>query len=512
MPISQLGQINTTALQVADVYIQIVPPQFLLNGVPSNILGAVGSAAWGPVNEPVIVGSPQQYEENFGRLVARTFDMGTHAMIAFQQGAHAMKCVRVTDGTDQAAEVAVQTNCITFAAAYTGSRGNDIKVTLAAGSKTGSWQVRVGLSGLIPELFDNIGAGLSGNELWVAIAAAINNGLTGARGPSDLITATAGAGTAAPTAATHSLTGGSDGASGVEAADLLGSDTLPRTGMYALRGQDVSVAILCDVTDATTWASQVAFGSAEGIYMILTGPAGQSISAAKTAKANAGIDTFVVKPMLGDWIYWNDTVNGISRRLVSPQPFIGGLFSNLSPQHSALNKRVHGVVGTEKSQTGLPYTQADLQELAMAGIDVICNPVPGGRYFGARNGRNASSNPAVRGDNYTRMTNYIAATLNRGMGIYVGELQGRSPRDETRRRAKATINAFLTAMQQQRQIDEFQVVLDKTNNPDDRIALGYMQADVKVVYLSVVEFFIINLEGGQTVRIERRETLDRFAA
>lgn len=38
MPISQIGQINTTALQVADVYVQIVPPRFLLNGVPSNIL------------------------------------------------------------------------------------------------------------------------------------------------------------------------------------------------------------------------------------------------------------------------------------------------------------------------------------------------------------------------------------------------------------------------------------------------------------------------------------------
>ena len=63
---------------------------------------------------------------------------------------------------------------------------------------------------------------------------------------------------------------------------------------------------------------------------------------------------------------------------------------------------------------------------------------------------------------------------------------------------------FLEAMVQQRQIDDFRVVLDVSNNPANRIALGYMQADVQVRYLSVVEFFIINLEGGQSVTISRQ--------
>ena len=161
------------------------------------------------------------------------------------------------------------------------------------------------------------------------------------------------------------------------------------------------------------------------------------------------------------------------------------------------------MTSTQKNDTGLPYTQADLQDLATAGIDVICTPSPGGRYFALRNGRNGSSNPVIHGDNYTRMTNYIASTLNKGMGIYIGELQSRRPDDETRRRAKLTLDAFLASMRQQNQIDDFQVVLDLTNNPPERVALGYMQADVKVVYLAVVEFFIINLEGGQSVDIQR---------
>ena len=54
MPIVQQGSINTTALVVPDLYVQIVPPQnLLLNGVPTDIVGVVGSASWGPVGQPV---------------------------------------------------------------------------------------------------------------------------------------------------------------------------------------------------------------------------------------------------------------------------------------------------------------------------------------------------------------------------------------------------------------------------------------------------------------------------
>ena len=56
MPIIQQGSVNTTSLIVPDLYVQIVPPQNLvLNGVPTNVLGVVGTASWGPVNQPSIV-------------------------------------------------------------------------------------------------------------------------------------------------------------------------------------------------------------------------------------------------------------------------------------------------------------------------------------------------------------------------------------------------------------------------------------------------------------------------
>lgn len=505
MPIFPQGSLNTTALTVADVYVQIIPPQFLINGVPSNIEAVVGTATWGPVNSPVLTGNTGQFVSTFGPYQARTYDMGTYAAIAFQQGATAVMGLRVTDGTDTAASIIVQTSCITLTSKYTGTFGNGIQVSIGPGSAASSYQVKIAAPGLAPEIFDNITG--SANALWVAMAAAINNG-NAQRGPSQIIVASAGAGTTSPTTSTYTLTGGTDGTTTINASVLLGVDTLPRKGMYALRGKGVSVATLCDLTDTTSWATQVTFGLGEGIYMITSTVSGDTPSNAASTKSTAGVDSYAMKIMLGDWVYWNDTLNGLSQRLVSPAAFAAGKLAALAPQNSTLNKQMQAVVGTQKSFTGVPYTSADLQVLAAAGIDVICNPVPGGNYFGCRNGRNSSSNAVIHGDNYTRMTNYLATTLNSAMGIYVGELNSQP----NQRRAKVTLDSFLQNLTDQGQIGSsdgstpYFTEIDATNNPQSRVALGYLQANVQVKYLSIIEYFLINLEAGQSVQISRSGT------
>lgn len=502
MPVSQLGSINTTALYVPDVYVQIVPPQnVLINGLPTNILGVVGTAQWGPANAPTVIGNMADYARTFGAIQNRTYDMGTAVAAAVLQGANNFRCVRVTDGTDTAASVTVQTTCITFTSFYTGTLGNSAQVTIAAGSQASTTKVSVAMPGRVTETFDNIAG--SGNTLWVNIANAINLGQSGLRGPSAMIVATAGAGTASPTLTTYTLAGGTDGATTITGSTLLGVDTVPRKGMYALRSTYTSVAMLTDCSDSTTWATQVAFGLSEGIYMIAVGPQGDTISNAVSTKSTAGVDSYAMRLSFGDWIYFNDTVNG-QIRLISPQGFIAGRMANLSPEQSTLNKPLYGIVGTQKSSQNLTYSNAELQTLALAGIDVITNPIPAGNMFGARIGHNTSSNAVTNGDNYTRMTNYLAYTLNSAMGIFIGKLQGSSQGDPTRRSAKSAIDNFLQALQQQNMIDDYSVILDKSNNPDNRIALGYMQADVKVRYLSVVEKFLVNLEGGQSVTITRQ--------
>lgn len=505
MTIIQQGSINTNALLVPDVYIQVVPPsENFLNGVPTNGLGVVGTAQWGPTNAPTILGSLADFVQKFGNIVARKFDGGTAIWAAVLNGANNISFVRVTDGTDLAATGSLGTSGLTITGKYTGSLGNLISFALSAGSQANTWRAVVSMPGLVPEVFDNIGAGLTGNALWVAIASAINNGVSGIRTASELVVASAGAGTAAPTVSSVTLTGGSDGASGVTANHLVGQDTVPRKGMYALRKSGVANAILVDCDDSATYSLQVAFALSEGIYFIGTRPAGDTIAASVASKAAAGVDTPSFRLMHGDWIYFNDTANN-QVRMVSPQGFIAGRLSALAPQESALNKPLYGIVATQRTQQNLPYSQAELQALAQAGIDVITNPIPAGNSFGSRIGCNTSSNAVINGDNYPRLTNYIAKTLDAGMGIYVGKLQ--SPK--VRADANGTINAFLMNMWQQSMIGDvndpqkppFSIQLDASNNPSTRVALGYMQIDVRVTYLSVTTKLIINVEGGQSVKI-----------
>ncbi len=146
MPIVQQGSINTTALVVPDLYVQIVPPQNLvLNGVPTNVVGVVGTASWGPVGQPVIVATMADYAQSFGPIVARKYDMGTQVATAVQQGAQNFRCVRVTDGTDTAAQAVVPGTTVTFTALYTGSLGNNVMLNLTPGSKANTWRLTVSL-------------------------------------------------------------------------------------------------------------------------------------------------------------------------------------------------------------------------------------------------------------------------------------------------------------------------------------------------------------------------------
>jgi hypothetical protein len=504
--IVQQGAINTAALIVPDLYVQIVPPQsLLLNGVPTDILGVVGTAPWGPVNQPTIIGNMGDYAQSFGTIIPRAFDMGTQVATAVQQGAQNFRCVRITDGTDAAATVDVQDSSITFTALYTGSVGNGISISIGSGSQAGTTKIIVSLAGRTPEVYDNILG--SGNALWAAMANAITNGNGPLRGPSQLITASPGTATVTPSNASYTLSGGADGTAAITTQTILGQDTTPRSGMYALRGQGCGIALLADLSDATSWTTQVSFGLSEGIYMILVTPPGDTIVNALNAKAAAGIDSYAAKMMFGDWIYWIDSVNGVTR-LVSPQGFAAGRLANLSPEQSALNKQIYGVVSSQKS--GMPggptqstYASADLEALIGAGIDVISNPQPGGTYWGIRGGHNTSSNAAVNGDNYTRLTNYIAATLAAGMGGYVGQLVNSSLYDNI----KATLMAFLSGMLTQGMLNSangllpFAVVCNNSNNPASRTALGYVQADVQVQYQAINEKFVVNVQGGQAVTV-----------
>ena len=515
MPVVPQGNLNTTALVVPDLYVQIVPPQNLvLNGVPTNTIGIVGTASWGPVGQPSIIATMADYARTHGPLQGRKYDMGTQVATAVQQGAGDFRCVRVTDGTDQAASYAVfyanGAYPILLTARHTGSLGNQIALSIAQAPQPGSLRLVLGLTGQAPELFDVPAP--TPQAFWTGLVAAVNGGINALRGPSQLCIASLGAATSTPlqTLAPQFLLHGSDGADGVTDSTLVGADGPPRRGMYALRGQGCSILVLADTDNPSTWTEQAGFAGAEGAYVMLSGPPGESIADAVAAKRGVGLDTPYAKLMFGDWVHWSDPVSG-TIRIVSPQGFVAGRLANLSPEQSSLNKPLYAVIGTQRSGSpranqATTYSAAELSALLFAGIDVIANPQPGGSFWGVRGGRNTSTNQATAGDNYTRMTHFIAATLAAGMGQYVGQVVNAA----LFRRIRATQLSFLQNLLGQGILGSidgsqpFSVVCDASNNPPSRTALGYVQSDAQVQYQAINERFIVNMEGGQTVQVLRQ--------
>lgn len=515
--ITQQGLLNTTALVVPGLYVQIVPPQSLIiNGVPTDTAGIVGTASWGPVNTAVIVGSMSEFASAFGPIMPRKYDLGTDVAIAVLQGAANFRCVRVTDGTDTKATLTVEG--IILSALYTGTLGNSLSVTFAAGSAANTWRVTIGMPGATPETYNNIAG--TGAAFWTNLAKAINSGNSAIRGPSALVSAATNAVVTPPAVGTSLFSTtptGTDGVATMTDAVVIGSDDLtPRTGMYALRNQGCALAMLAGVDAFANGSVMGAFGLSETVYMIGSGPSGDTITNAVTTKAEAGIDCYDMKLMFGDFAYWSDTVNQV-QRLVSPSAFVLGRLANLSPNQSSLNKPIFGILGTQKS--GLPgsgaanvYSDADLTVLIDAGIDVIGNPAPGGAYWATLSGHNTSSDEEINGDYYTRMTNYIASTLNSAMGIFVGE----NVTPELYADVSSALTGFCANLLGQGLLSKtqiantngsitlqlpYQVVCNATNNPDSRTSLGYVQADVQVKYQAINEKFIVNTQGGVSVQI-----------
>lgn len=508
------GQQNLAALSVPGVYVDIIPPAPFVNGVPTNFEGLVGVADWGPVNSPVPFSTPDNCSTIFGTPQVRPRDLPSYVWAASQVGGNiAFYGVRVTDGTDVAASYIIATSCLTLTGRYSGSRGNKITAMLLAGSAPNTYSIVIGFPGRAPERFNNIAG--TGNALWVAMAAAINNG-NPTRGKSTIVIAAAGAGTTAPVLNTlYTLSGGTDGASGVTDATLMGVDTTPRTGMYALRGSGCDGFTLCDLADPTKYAAIDAFALGESMLAVFAGPSGETLAQSVAARVTAGLDDYFSWMLVGDYPTFYDNANGYSR-LINPSAFALGLLGNLSSEQSPLNKQVRGISATQKSQTSQIYSAAELTIAEEGGVDLIVGPptTPGGNYYTFITGRNTSSNTAARGIEWTRLTNFIARSIGRSAaGSMIGRLQSIRPDDRTRSDAKALLDGFFATLAAPSigsngngMIDAWAVQCDLGNNPPNLQARGYLFAFAAVRYLNTVRYFVVKLAGGGNVEVTTQAT------
>src|SRR5579875_3049715 len=125
-----------------------------ISGIPTNIVGKVGTATWGPVNARINVSTPQDYAYNFGSVQTTKYDLGTAVNAALLQGTTGVyACVRVTDGTDTTASTklldtqAVPDVGAYLTALYSGTTGNTIQATITAASMAGTFNLAIGRPG-----------------------------------------------------------------------------------------------------------------------------------------------------------------------------------------------------------------------------------------------------------------------------------------------------------------------------------------------------------------------------
>jgi hypothetical protein len=375
------------------------------------------------------------------------------------------------------------------------------------------------------------GVGATFNVSWGLLSVTVSAGGTGYSASSGLVVSGGGGSgalgtlvltsgsSALPNLITYSFANGTNGNAGVTDATLIGVDaqttingvTYPRTGMYALRNTNASIGVLADQTDSSKWTSQVAFGLNAQIYMIGTMAAGyfNNISGSGSAvalKLASGVASYAFKLMMGDWVLISDPFNNVNRYVSSPG-FVAGILATLDPSGSSLNKQMNGIVGTQKTQANQVYSDADLLVMLENGIDVVTSPIPlspNAPVFGVRLGCNTSASITTNGDNYTRMINFLALTFNQGLGAFIGLPQTVTVQQQ----ARNTLQTFLQNLVALGSIgtvngsQAFRVVLDATNNPPNRVALGFMQADVTVTLLSIIQRFVINLQAGQSVQVQ----------
>jgi hypothetical protein len=383
----------------------------------------------------------------------------------------------------------VNTLTLNTAGAYTALPSSPVAQGSTSGSGIGA--TAVVLWGLLSIQVANSGSGFTAASALLVTGGGGTGGATGS-----LVLGSA----AAPALETRAFDGGTDGADNITSATLVGSDVSPRTGMYSLRNKNAAILVLADATDAAQWQYQSAFGLSEAIYVMGVEQASlqENVAEMISQLQGAAIQNYDFKLLGGDWMYFADPFNNVTR-LVSPQGYVAGILAVTPPNGSSLNKAMNAVVATQKSYDQRVYSDAELQALITAGVDIVTKPIPlSPNLFGVRLGCNTSANPVTKFDNYPRMVNFLGRTIVTGMGMFIGEPQT----SDVQRAARSTLMTFLSNLQQLGWIDEFSVVLNDSNNPQNQKALGYMQASVRVQLQNIIQNLVVNVEAGGDVNIQ----------
>lgn len=513
------GNLNTDGLYVD----QIPPTPAIGTGAATGRIGISGPCNWGPIGQAIPFSNPAtDGQAAFGNGTGLAHSLILAAMVASPE------CIdflgtRVDDGTSTAAVIAMKdtlgspATIITLTAKNTGSLPNPPNgvaasafATLQSGTATGTPLVALAISfpGFTQEVYANVvayatpGSGFDAPTYKANVLAAIN-GTAPNSSASPNWTASAGAGTAFPnTTATYSATGGTDGA-GVTTSQLIGNPTL-QTGIYAMSGQlSGGQLLVADLTDGSVSGTLTAYATTENCLVHMANTTSQTTAQDITFRAANNLSNASLVYSV-DWDYMFDQFAGI-QRLVNPSSKVAGVIAGQPAYMYPGNKPAGGVAGvTATERTKSPVQTAEGGQRETNGILYLTNNpnlFNQGTGYGLPHGI-ASDGVTLISD--VRMLKKISFDMRPVLGPLVGLMQSTAVNDEIRKEANDRLDAYFLDLKtgSPRQIDDYQVILNATNNTVLTIGQGKLISAISVKTLAAVRYIVALLQVGSTVQLQ----------
>lgn len=527
------------------VYPYAIPVQ---TGLPpaqqTNLIGRTGFAKWGPINSVQFYNTLSQaiylWGDSASMIISKSGDAsnGNNASLVAATQAAAPEGsnfadVRVDDGSSAAATGTLVDNVAgivaNLGAFYHGTDGNTITAQVSvyqgqftsSGSVTPLAQLTVKINARpVWTSVPFVAGTIAGGYVAATFRTNLKSALLGTYGSGGtacpyIVYVSDGASTVAPVLTAQTFSGGTDGfntwsgttPSGV----LIGTSAVgANTGIYCFQGVGINVLHCVGLTDLSQASTLATYAQSNTCVAFIADKYGTGTTTVISDKAanNASSPWLVV---CNDFTYANDAVDASGGQYQDPACKTAAIVAQLAPYQYPGNKPYVGaqnLIGTYRSQTGIPYSNAELGQLEQAGVLVITRPIPrGASFFGLAHGM---SSDGVTPISDTRMLNLVANSLTSILGNFVGESQtpppapGAADTDVTRGDARRAVSSYLSALANpvSPQIAAWEQIMDGTNNTAGTVAAGYLYDRILITTLAGIRFILLGLQVGETVTVD----------
>ncbi|MHB9129738.1 MAG: phage tail sheath C-terminal domain-containing protein [Armatimonadota bacterium] len=282
------------------IYPREIDFSFYVKQISTSACAMVGIAERGPINEPTLVTSWEQFLTTFGGYLAAGY-LAYAARAFFDNGGSVLWVTRIahaSDPTDPATLLAIPAsvtlkdragtpvNTLTITAASPGAWGRKLSVTVQDSSRnpTTEFTLLVKENSTIVEVY----ADLSLDETKANYVELVINGMSGNIAVDDAHSATVAPGNR-PAVGTFALTGGDDGLTGLTDQDYIG-DPAVHTGLYAFDSVE-ALNLLCvpGVTTPTVIIAGLAYAeNRKDLLFLVDAPFGITPQEALDFRKGAG--------------------------------------------------------------------------------------------------------------------------------------------------------------------------------------------------------------------------------